>query len=197
MGSHGHLELILEDGTIKKAEVYFDGPLYIANVIQDLAILVGKENKSISDLDLQNWFRRVTRLTDSKVTESYDRPLSDYFRIDQKEGKIEVNPSFVYDGDEISEDNRRLVVDLENPKDYFGFLYDAKALKAALKILNHRDSLYWKDGPFEKKYFSDTIDAPVPFRAEYQEMLLVNSVNGKVTLFEMGANNFRERPYNQ
>ncbi len=197
MGSHGHLELILNDGTSKKAETYHDGPVYVVNVLQELAILLGRENKSIADIDLQRWFDTLLDVTRSKVVPDYESPGADYCTINQKERKVDVDSSFIYDGDNISRpDHRRLDIDLENPR-ASGFNYDPGSLKAALKILVRRDAVFWKDGPLQESYYSDKIDSPIPFSAQPRELLLVNSIKGRPVLFEFDGENFNHREYNK
>ncbi len=196
MGSHGHLELILEDGTARRAEVYCDGPAYVVWLLQELAIRAGRENKSISYLNLQEWFNSVVKTTDSKVTDSYEIPSASYCRIDQRERRIDVDSFFVYDGDKFSEDRRRLVVDLENPHNLYGFAYDPKSLKASLKVLGRRDAVFWKD-EVRQDFYSDKIDAPVPFKVQGGELLLIDSISSNQALFEFDGVNFKERQYSQ
>lgn len=197
MGSPGHLELILTDGTVKRAEVYSDGPTYVVSVLQELAIQAGREKKSIVDLDLQRWFDDIVNLTRSNAVVTFKSPSAIYCTIEQRVRKINVDSSFVYDSDETSADKRRLVVDLENPHNRSGFGYDPKSLKAALKVLVERDTVFWTDGRLQEEYYSDRIDSPVPFMVQRGELLLVNSIRKNAVLFEFDGENFNEREYNK
>ncbi|MBT5023521.1 hypothetical protein HOK51_01625 [Candidatus Woesearchaeota archaeon] len=193
MGSQGHLELILKDGTLRKTEVYFDGPDYVANVLQDLARFAGGENKSITKLDLDPWFEKIMFRKDSKEINTYDAESANYCRINQQTGRIDVDSGYVCDEDENNLSKR--IIDLENPHNNYGFNYDPQELKAALKILGCRDNVFWKDED-NQTFYSDTIDEEVPFKVQKGEYLLVSSIDNKKTLFEFDGTKFIEKKVN-
>jgi hypothetical protein len=197
MGSFGNLELILKDGRVMRAEVYSDGPSYIVQAIQELAIYAARENKSIFDLDLDRWFERFTEATGSKVVEAYEDASANYCTIDQMKSRVDVDSFFVYDGDEISADNRRTAVDLANPHNQYHFNYDPMSLRAALKILSREDYVFWKDGIHQNESYSDNIDAQFPSRPLLGDYLLIDSIEKRPVLFRFDGKTFEEVAYNK
>ncbi|MCM2325977.1 MAG: hypothetical protein NDI94_05940 [Candidatus Woesearchaeota archaeon] len=196
MGSFGNLELILKDGTVKRAEVYSDGPSYIAHALEELAIYAARENRSIFDIDLDGWFDRFTKATDSRIVDSYEDPSANYCSIDQLKSRIDVDSFFVYDGDEMSADGKRTAVDLANPHNQYHFSYDQRSLRAALKILSKEDYVFWKDGIHQQTYYKDVIDAQFPLKPAAGEYLLIDSIKSSRVLFRLEETGFIEINYN-
>ena len=197
MGSHGHLEVILNENNTIKLETGMDGHHYIIEVLQELAIIAGRENKSIKDLDLSKWVVNTLNIRESEIVEKYDSPYADYCKVDQREKRIEVDSSYVFNPDEVNNKGIRTNIDLENPQDPYEIGYNLGSLKASLKILGYKNSVFWKDSENTKEDYKDVIDSEVPFKVEKGELLLIDSAISRPVLFEFDGEKFKEREYNK